>query len=93
MFLAHSITKYHHHFEHCLMFEFGGKIFETLVVDSNDETYVSECLLLEKAQQPLEIEIPTYFGGFAPDIYKLLYARVHETVDEKDNDADEQRKN
>ncbi len=92
MFLAHSITKYHHHFEHCLMFEFGGKIFESLVVDSNDETYVSECYLLEKGQQPLEIEIPIYFGGFATDIFKSLYSRVHEIDDEKDNDADEQRK-
>jgi hypothetical protein len=89
MFLSHSITKYLHHFEHAMMFEFGGKIFEALIIDSNDETYVSECLLLEKGQQPLEIEIPTYFGGFTSDIFKLLYERVHEIEEDGDEDEDE----
>lgn len=88
MILAHSITKYQKYFEHAILFEFGGKSFEVLIVDSNDETYVSEAFLLEKGQQPIEIEIPKFFGGFATDIYKMLYDRVHEPIEDSSNDVE-----
>lgn len=87
MILTHSITTLKNSNEHAILFEFAGKTFEALIVDTVDETYVAECLLLDKMQQPIEIDIPAFFGtGFSGEIYRLLYDRVHEKDDEEDEE-------
>ena len=83
MIVAHSITKYTNYDEHAILFEFGGKNFEVLIVDKHDEIFVSECLLLE-GRTMIEIDIFQFFGGFSPDIFQMLYNRVHEPEDEND---------
>jgi hypothetical protein len=70
--------------EHSIMFEFGLKYFEAVVVEKADASYVAECMLL-KNNEIIEIDIPTFFGsGYSPDIFAFLYAQADEDKDDED---------
>jgi hypothetical protein len=85
--LTKSITTKSNGKEYALVFEFGGKKFEALIVEAADQTYISECHWLH-GRGLIEIDILEFFGvGFSSDIHAMLY----HAIEDQDQDLEDER--
>jgi hypothetical protein len=63
-------------FEHIIRFEFEGRSFLARVIETQDETYVSDCY--QELENLFPINIPKYFGEFSGDVFSFIYNNIQE---------------
>lgn len=84
--MGHTILKKQNSFEHTFRFDFAGKDFEVLVVETADETYVAECLWIH-GRGMVEVDIPDFFGkGFSHDVFSMIYEEVENAAKNAEED-------
>ena len=77
MILAHSITDFENgKKEHAISFDFESKNFEAVVIEEDNQTYISEIYLMF-GRGSVEIDIADFFGkGFSNEVFSLIYNKV-----------------
>lgn len=59
---------------HIVRFEMDGDLYEALVVENLESTYVSACYELKNAT---EVDIPEYFGlRYSQEVYSFIYGTL-----------------
>jgi hypothetical protein len=63
-------------FIHNMIFEFEGRSFSAVVVETENETYIRDCYQVLENLFP--IDIPKYFGEFKSDVYSFIYENIQQ---------------
>jgi hypothetical protein len=61
-------------FEHTVKFDFEGRTFFAVVIESEEETFIRDCYQLKENLFP--IDIPKYFGEFSGDVFTFIYNNI-----------------
>jgi hypothetical protein len=61
-------------FQHTIRFEFEGRPFLAIVIETVDEVYIRDCYQVQENLFP--IDIPKYFGEFKSDVYTFIYDNI-----------------
>ena len=87
MILAHSITDFENgKKEHAISFDFESKNFEAVVIEEDNQTYISEIYLMF-GRGSVEIDIPDFFGkGFSNEVFSLIYNKVDSSYKEEEEE-------
>jgi hypothetical protein len=72
--LEKNFTQIETGFEHTVNFEFEGRTFSALVIETVDETFVQDCFEVKENNFP--IDIPRYFGEFSGDVFAFIYDNI-----------------
>jgi len=72
--LEKGFTQIEAGFEHTVKFEFEGRTFSALVIETVNETYVQDCFEVQENNFP--IDIPKYFGEYSGDVFAFIYDNI-----------------
>ena len=72
-------------FHHSITFEFEGRTFFALVVETQNETFIRDCFVV--LENHLPIDIPKYFGEFKNDVFQFIYDSITYGLPESPSEA------